>query len=204
MPELKSLAGADSGKQLSSRYWEKDYAIPQIKFVVGNFKYNWENELFNSNADFNQGKKLLDELEMDLRKIRDNLDFEINFHSREYISTILKRVQSLKKMVPVPFLIAQFYSKWDGNCKYVGKNRKFYKMKRRYNNALEPSFARYVRFGGDLAGFSVASLLAKRTPNLARGHSHRSWPASARSPGQFFVVRSSPANAAQRGVNLII
>ena len=74
------------------------------------------------------------------------------------------------------------------------------RIKMRANNALEPSFARYVRFGGDLAGFSVASLLAKRTPNLTRKHSLRSWFASARSPGQFFVVRSSPANAAQRGV----
>ena len=52
------------------------------------------------------------------------------------------------------------------------------------NNALEPSFAGYVRLGGGLAGFSVASLLAKRTPNLTREHSLRSWPASARSPGQ--------------------
>ncbi len=68
------------------------------------------------------------------------------------------------------------------------------------NHALEPSFACYVRLGGDLAGLSVASLLARRTPNLVRKHSLRSWLANARSPGHSFVGFSSPTNAAQRGV----
>ncbi len=71
---------------------------------------------------------------------------------------------------------------------------------RQVNHALEPSFVGYVRLGGDLAGLSVAALLARRTPNLVRKHSLRSWLANARSPGHCFVGRSSPTNAAQRGV----